>query len=103
MFSDIVINCSNGFANFKSNKNTMKTELTEKEMFKNNLHNFNSIESLNDYLNEKVCKVYPDLKGYASIIMLVVEKDQKEGKDLVSILSYASCTISRLVNHSYLH
>ena len=76
--------------------------LTEKEMFKNNL-NFNSVESLNNYLNQKVVKVYPDLKGYATIIMSVAEKDQKQGKDLASILVYASNTISKLVNHAYLH
>jgi hypothetical protein len=81
---------------------TNKTILTEEEIFKNNLYNFNSIESLNDYLNKKLLKVYPDLKGYAKIIMSVAKTDQKEGKDLVSILLYAHCTISRLVNHSYI-
>jgi hypothetical protein len=87
----------------KKPTNTMQKQLTEEEMFKNNLYNFDSIESLNDYLNENVLKVYPDLKGYATIIMRVAESNQKEGKDLVSILLYASCTISRLVNRSYLH
>ena len=85
-----------------TNNNTANTMLTEKEMFKNNLYNFNSVESLNDYLNEKLLKVYPDLKGYANIIMRVAKSDQKEGKDLVSILVDASCTISRLVNNAYI-
>lgn len=77
---------------------TIQKPLTEKEMFKNNLYNFNSIDSLNDYLNNKVIKVYPDLKGYSSIIMLVAKNDIKKGKDLISILKYASWQIAKVIN-----
>ena len=76
----------------------MTKALTEKEIWENKLYNFNSIDSLNDYLNNKVLKVYPNLEGYASIIMLVAENDYKKGKDLISILKYASWQIANVVN-----
>jgi|694.fasta_scaffold60751_4 hypothetical protein len=86
-----------------TNTNTIKIQLTEEEMFNNGLYNFNSIESLNNYINEKVLKVYPYLKGYTSIMMNIVEKDQKQGKDLTSILIYAENRIASLVNRPYLY
>jgi len=85
-----------------NNNNTANTMLTEKEAFQNGLHDFNSIESLKTYLNERVFKAYPDYKPYGISIMRDVEKGQKEGKDLVSILQNAQNEISRLVNRNRL-
>ena len=81
---------------------TKKTILTEEEIFKNNLYNFNSIDSLNNFLNEVVVKYEPYWKFSASVIMRRAEKEYLEGKDLTSVLVNAHCEISRLVNHSYI-